>query len=157
MQGAWTGLELRPSPQPRGPGWAKLTPLRDVFTPEVRAQRVLLLLVATALMGLADLAMTLTYVTSVGMVERNPIARLVMDLGHPHFLIAWKLSTMLFGLGVLWYARRTRPAEVAAWLCFLAMTALSVHWLGFTGAVASMTQDYGGFAMAQDPGWVSME
>ena len=40
-------------------------------SPECRGLRVVILLFATFLMGVADLALTLTYVTSIGMVELN--------------------------------------------------------------------------------------
>jgi hypothetical protein len=126
------------------------------FSTEGRARRVTLLLAATALMCLGDLSLTLTYVTSMGMVESNPIARAVMEGHSPAFVVLWKLATMAVGLGILFWARRTRGAEVATWLCFLVMAGLCVHWLGFTTAISSLPSEYAAMAALDDPRWVSM-
>jgi hypothetical protein len=126
------------------------------FSAEGRARRVTILLVATALMCLGDLALTLTYVTSMGMVENNPIARAVMEHNSPGFVVVWKLATMAIGLGILFWARRTKGAEVATWLCFLIMCALCVHWLGFAMAVSNLSPEYAAMAALDDPRWVSM-
>jgi hypothetical protein len=121
-----------------------------------RSRRVTILLVATALMCLGDLVLTLTYVTSMVMVETNPIARMVMANNSPTFVVLWKLSTMCLGLGILFWARRTRGAEIASWLCFFIMSALCVHWFGFTAAVSHLPSEYAAMASLDDPRWVSM-
>jgi hypothetical protein len=134
-----------------------LAPLADALTPGTRSTRVTILLVATALMCLGDLALTLTFITSVGMIETNPIARAVMALESPAAVIVWKLSTMLLGLGILFFARRFRTAEAAAWVCFFVMAGLSIHWFGFTSAMATVTSpEYAELVMIDDPRWVSM-
>jgi hypothetical protein len=133
-----------------------LAMLAQIFSPQRRAQRVTILLIATCLMCLGDLALTMTYVTSMGMVESNPIARAVMTGHSPQFVIAWKLATMALGLGILFWARRTRGAEIAAWLCFLVMVGLCVHWLLFAMAVSDLPLQYAEFSAADDPRWVSM-
>jgi hypothetical protein len=131
-------------------------PISEACTPRSRSQRVAILLFATVLMGLADLSMTLTFVTTVGMVEANPIARLVMQLNHPGAVVLWKLATMLLGIGVLYWARRHRGAEIGTWVCFVAMAALSFHWLTFAGQVSAMDADYATLAAADDPRWISI-
>jgi hypothetical protein len=130
--------------------------LEQAFTPEGRGQRVILLLVAIALMCLGDLALTLTYATSMGMAEDNPIARAIMLNNSPAFVVIWKLSTMALGFGILFWARKTKGAEIATWLCFLIMSALCVHWLGFTAAMANLPPEYAATAAIDDPRWVSM-
>src|SRR6266478_4968970 len=57
-----------------------------------RSCRVIALLVAVVLMSLGDLHITLTYLTSVGMSEGNPLARWVMGYNNPGLLVAWKLA-----------------------------------------------------------------
>jgi hypothetical protein len=131
-------------------------PLSEALTPRSRSQRVAILLFAIILMGLADLSMTLTFITSVGMVEANPVARLVMQLNHPGYVILWKLATMLVGIGVLYWARRTKGAEVGTWVSFIAMAALSIHWLTFAGQVSTMDADYAVMAAVDDPRWISI-
>jgi hypothetical protein len=130
--------------------------LAGAFSADTRGRRVTVLLVATALMCLGDLALTLTYVTSMGMAETNPIARAVMSHNSPAFVVIWKLATMAIGLGILFWARRTKGAEVATWLCFLIMCALCVHWFSFAMTVSDMPSEYAAMAAIDDPQWVSM-
>ena len=130
--------------------------LVQAFSPLCRPRRVTILLIATAVMCLGDLALTLTYITSMGMVETNPIARAVMASNSPSFVVLWKLATMVLGLGILFWARRTKGAEVAAWLCYLIMCGLCVHWSGFAEAVSDSPLDYTAIASLDDPRWVNM-
>jgi hypothetical protein len=130
--------------------------LTGLFSQAARARRVTILLIATALLCLGDLALTMTYVTSMGMVESNPIARAVMTDHSPSFVVLWKLASMALGLGILFYARRTKGAEIAAWLCFLVMGALTIHWFCFAATVAHLPFEYVDMASADDPRWVNM-
>jgi hypothetical protein len=131
-----------------------ISPLRDALTPRVRGIRVLLLCLATLCMALGDLMMTLTYVTSVGMVENNPLARAVMEQGSAALVVVWKMTTIALGLGILTWKRHSRAAEIGAWVVFAAMLALSIHWVNFNHAVASMCPEYSHLAMTGDPRWV---
>jgi hypothetical protein len=122
-----------------------------------RPKRVTVLLGATLAMSLADLAMTLTYATSVGMMEVNPIARAVMSTGSPWMLTLWKVATAGLGLGILFYFRRLPKSEIASWLCFGVMTALTIHWIGFNKEVAACGDEYAALANCTDnPSWVLM-
>lgn len=120
-----------------------------------RAWRVNLLLVASLILALGDLWMTLSFATNMGMLEANPIARLVMVTGSTPGIVVWKLATTLLGLGILFRLRHTRHAEIGAWIVFAALTALSIHWLNYTTLVASLGSDYPGIlAMSDDPRYV---
>ena len=131
--------------------------VREALGPARRSNRVILLLGATFAMSLADLAMTLTYATSVGMMEVNPIARAVMEHGSPWMLALWKVATAGLGLGILLYLRRLPKAEIAAWLCCAVMTALTVHWMGFNKEVTNCGEEYAALAnFPDDPNWVKM-
>jgi hypothetical protein len=142
---------------PLSPRRRFLTPIAEAFTPETRARRVSILLTATALLCLGDLALTLIFITSVGMLESNPVARAVMAHDSPAAVVIWKLSTMVLGLGILFWARRMSKAEIAAWICFLTMVGLTFHWLGFANAMLLVTDpQYAELAMMDDPRWVSM-
>ncbi|MEM1424119.1 MAG: DUF5658 family protein [Planctomycetota bacterium] len=102
-----------------------------------RPTRVGLLLVACVLMGLTDLACTLAYIGGVGMFEQNPVARAVIERGGAGWLIAFKLATMLV-TGVCVYAsRRHRVGEQCAWLSFLMLMALTLHWVRYNEQVVS--------------------
>ncbi len=135
----------------------RLSSLSQARTPRVRSLRVSLLLAATCLMCLADLWMTLLYATSIGMIESNPIARAVMEHDSPYMLAGWKLATVVLSNGILFWNRRVWYAELATWLCFLTMAALSVHWLNYSNQVSSYTTELSMLAMTEDPRWVTMQ
>lgn len=121
-----------------------------------RSRRVTILLAATLVMSVADLAMTLTYTTSVGMMEVNPIARAVMEMNSPWMLALWKLATAGLGLGILFRFRAKPNAEVAAWVCCVAMVALTLHWMDFNSAVTHLSDEYAALQDTSDPHWVQM-
>lgn len=98
-----------------------------------RSSRVVYLVVAAGLMGLADLGITMTYLTSVGMYEGNPIARFVIGFGSPALLVAFKLGTMLTTVWIVLAQRRRWQAEVAAWICFAVLAALTIQWIQYIG------------------------
>ncbi len=133
-----------------------LRPIRSASLPEVRGMRVTLLLAATFVMCLGDLWMTLLYATSIGMIESNPIARAVMEHDCPQILAGWKLSTMALSTGILFWARRFKYAELATWVCFLTMAALTLHWLNYSTQVSSFTPELCNLAMSDDPRWVTI-
>lgn len=143
---------LEPSP---GVGrW--LDPIRHAMGERARAQRVIALVVASSLMSMGDLYMTLTYVTSVGMIEVNPLARGLMNLNSPLLVVLWKVALTVFGAGVILLARRKRFAEAAAWVVFFAMAFLTFHWSGFNREVAEMTEEYHMLANIGDERFVQM-
>ncbi|MCE7974530.1 MAG: hypothetical protein DYG92_09470 [Leptolyngbya sp. PLA1] len=133
-----------------------LDPIRHAMGEKARTQRVIALVVASSLMSLGDLYMTLTYVTSVGMIELNPLARGLMNLNSPLLVIVWKVALTVFGAGVILLARRKRLAEAAAWVVFLAMAFLTIHWSGFNREVAEMTEEYHMLANIGDERFVQM-
>jgi len=126
-----------PSPPTSGPG------------PSLRSRRVLLLLVATAIMCMVDLALTLTYVTSVGMVEVNPVARAVMALGSPAAVALWKIALTAFSVGVLFRFRATRTAEIGAWAGALVMLCLSLHWARYVASLTDYSSETAGLLLGE--------
>ena len=93
-----------------------------------RETRVLSLLLAIAVMSLADLGMTLTHLTTIGMLEANPIARWIMEMQSPTLLVLWKLGTLGIASAILLKARRLTCGEVAAWICAAVLLWLMVRW-----------------------------
>jgi hypothetical protein len=118
--------------------------LRQTWTvatsPDCRGLRVMMLLAATFLMGAADLALTLTYVTSMGMVELNPLARFIMAWGSVELLAIFKFGAMTINGGILFAFRRRRIAEVATWICFGVMVALSIKWAMYASHMTNHAQ-----------------
>ncbi len=107
-----------------------------IVADRIRPRRVTIVVLATAALGLIDLAFTLTYMTSIGMIEANPLARLMVSIGGAGQLVRFKLFTILLSGGLLYLSRERRIAEVAAWLGLLIMLMLSAHWLDYNEQVA---------------------
>jgi hypothetical protein len=120
-----------------------------------RQARVVMLLIAVLAMSVADLIMTLTYATSVGMVELNPLARAMMS-GGQYELIAWKLATVLLGTGILFCIRRTCGGEFGAWFCCLVLAALTFHWINYNREAATLTREMHIISQAEDGGFIQM-
>ncbi len=133
-----------------------LLPLSHTFTPRARGIRVMLLLFATMLLCLGDLWMTLTYVTTVGLYESNPIARIIMSGNSTELLIGFKLGTMLIGGVIMFCTRRHRMSELAAWACCLVMTWLAIHWANYSTQITSLTPDIAEAALLHDERFVLM-
>lgn len=105
-----------------------------------RPARVFYLVLVAWLMGLADLAITMTYLTSVGMYEGNPVARFVIGLGSPAIVVAFKVGTMLVTSWIVLAQRRRWQAEMVAWIAAVVLGLLTVHWLNYI-AYAEAKQD----------------
>lgn len=123
---------------------------------QARSRRVVLLLAAVLLMSLGDLYMTLTYLLNVGMLEGNPIARAVMVLDRPELLIGWKVMSLGLGLGILYWARRSRNGELGAWVCFVLLSWLTVHWSSYNAEVVELTPAIAEMGSLRDHRWVTM-
>ncbi|MBY0111174.1 MAG: DUF5658 family protein [Phycisphaerales bacterium] len=96
---------------------------------------------AIVLMSVADLKMTLFYVTSVGMTEVNPIARFLMLYGGVCSIILWKSATVACGVFILWRIRRHAVAEVGAVICCAILAALCVHWFRYNDQVTTLANE----------------
>ncbi len=107
---------------------------------EPRPFRVCVLLAAVTLLSLGDLWMTILYTTSVGLIESNPIARLVMSHNSVGLLTLWKAATVGLGVGILYRTRRTRFGEVGAWVCFLILAWLTVRWAAYNDSMLGTGQ-----------------
>lgn len=96
-----------------------------------RPARVLILVIAIAALGLGDLYMTTAFLTSGGMSEGNPIARWIMSFNCVWLLSAWKVMLLGVTCLLLLVTRRSRAAEIAAWLCAAVMLWLAVRWMAY--------------------------
>jgi hypothetical protein len=127
-----------------------------------RSARVLALVAAISLMSLGDLYMTLVHLRGFGMIEMNPLARLVMQHHATWVLIAWKLASITLCAGILSIFRHRRSAELGAILCFAVLTALTLQWIRYSDqvshnpslmqAVAATTSDMPDFVRSSDLG-----
>lgn len=121
-----------------------------------RACRVWMLLAGVALISVADLIMTLTYATSVGMMEMNPIAHAIMSTGSVWLVVLWKFATAGLGIAILSRFRRHRAAEIASWLCFAGMIMLLVHWMSFNAQIVGYADEIASLSGSGAPKWVQM-
>jgi hypothetical protein len=121
-----------------------------------RPCRVIALLSAVILFSLADLYMTLVHLLHFGMLEANPVARAIMELGSPAALILWKLITVGVAVGILFGARRRWTAEWAAAFCCFVMVWLTGRWAVYNLQAPQMTPAMQAVAQRQQPGWVTM-
>jgi len=94
-----------------------------------RPGRISLLMLFVAFASIADLLMTLTYATTIGMMEMNPLARMVMNSGSPLLIVLWKALTAGAGIAILIWLRRSLFAEIGSWLIAFVMLGLTVHWM----------------------------
>ncbi|MDX2114156.1 MAG: DUF5658 family protein [Planctomycetota bacterium] len=125
-----------------------------------RGRRITLLIVAMLLMGALDLACTLTYMRTSGMIELNPLARLMIAVGDERQLILFKLLMMMLSAGALYFARWHRRAEVCAWMCAAGLLALVLHWTNYNRSISQYTNDVAVLALSDDqtvPEWVMLE
>jgi hypothetical protein len=94
-----------------------------------RVRRVTVLLWAIVILSLADLAVTIGHLQSVGMAEANPVAAyLIRVTDSPWALAAFKALTVAVCVALLYSARRHWQGEVASWLALTILVGVSILW-----------------------------
>ena len=94
-----------------------------------RAERVIWLLGGVVLLSLADLFLTLTYLTTVGMSEGNPIALwLLQSTGSVWPLAIYKGLTVAICVTLLYRNRYRRQSELASWCAMMILVTLTIWW-----------------------------
>lgn len=106
-------------------------------------------------MSIADLIMTLTYLTESGMLESNPVARLIMTTQGVQGVVLWKLFTLALTGFILFVARRRLSAELGAVVCCAILGWLMVHWTTYNEEVHTITPILNGQYCTESLGWVS--
>lgn len=127
----------------------------SVPKPSGRARRVLFLLSIVIVLSLADLYLTLLFLTQGSFAEANPLARAIMHSQSIGLLVAWKLGSVLTTVGILYAVRKTPSAELGAWVCFAVLGWLTYQWTGYIDAppVTADTLDVYGY---DDGHWVTL-
>lgn len=94
-----------------------------------RSERVTWLLGGVVALSLADLFLTLSYLTTVGMSEGNPIAVWLLHATDSIWPLAvYKIFTVTVCVGLLYANRHKRQGELASWCAMIILVALSVWW-----------------------------
>ena len=129
-------------------------PRRSLF--RTRSARVVWLLCAIVLLSLADLQMTYVHLTTIGLGEANPVARLVMSAESPALLIAWKLASVGLACGIFYLGRRRPLAEIAAWFCVLVLVWLMLRWGAYSTEMARVCPNLHMVMQSEAGAWVTM-
>ena len=136
-----------------GEGWASPRCARPVCR---RSVRVGALIVGILVLSAADLYMTLLHLSVGGLLESNPIARAVMSHSAASTIALWKIGTVLFSCGVMWWARERRLGELAAWCCLAVLAALTVRWMVYADGIHVMTPAIVEPELIRHPHWVML-
>lgn len=112
-----------------------------------RSRRIVLLILALVLMSAADLLCTISYLTSVGMVEVNPIARRMIEMGGVRQLVLFKIFTMTLSCGCIYLIRRRRGAELGAWVCVGLLLSLMVHWTQYNAVMTTLAPHFSSISL----------
>jgi hypothetical protein len=100
-----------------------------------RGRRMGWMLGVVAALSMADLALTLGMMHTVGMYETNPLAVAVVRRGSLA-LVGYKLMSMAVAGGLLWMARGTRAGQAGGLLGVVVMVALGCQWAHVLGSMA---------------------
>ena len=94
-----------------------------------RSERVTWLLAGVIGLSLVDLFLTISYLTTVGMSEGNPIAVWLLSATNSVWpLIFYKLGTVAVCVSLLYANRFRREGELASWCAMIILVALSIWW-----------------------------
>ena len=95
----------------------------------MRSERVMWLLGGVIFLSLADLVLTISYLTSVGMSEGNPIALWLLQTTNSVWPLAiYKVFTVAVCVTLLYKTRHLRQSELASWCAILILVTLSIWW-----------------------------
>ena len=107
-------------------------------------------------LSIADLVLTLIYVMEIGLIEDNPIARLVLETGGPLLLVLAKLGSVGFTIGVLSWARKRGIAELAAVFGLIVMIWVTARWVGYIEASSQLTASLEEMEYHSQGAWMTM-
>ena len=94
-----------------------------------RSERVTWLLGGVIFLSLADLVLTISYLTSVGMSEGNPIALWLLQTTNSVWPLAiYKAMTVAICVTLLYRTRHQRQSELASWCAVLILVTLAIWW-----------------------------
>lgn len=111
--------------------WHQPVRHEPTFWSRRRGSRVGLLTAAIAILSVADLIITMTYLQSTGMFEGNPVARWVISHGSSTLLVVWKLGSVVLACAVFAKFRKRWSTEIACWACFVVLSWLLVQWKAY--------------------------
>ncbi len=123
-----------------------------------RPRRVTVVLLAIVILSAADLAVTVVYLKTTGMMEANPIAALLIEHTRSAWVLAaYKIATVGLAVSVLYRLRRHAAGEIAAWCGLAALVVVAFMWSGYSKAM----EETGSLQLAQfglhDDQWLALD
>ncbi len=94
---------------------------------------------ALAVMSFFDLVLTMTYLTNAGLLESNPVARLLIESGGHASVVLWKVLTVALSVFIFYVARKRLSGELGAVLCCAVLAWLMVRWHAYTDEAHTIT------------------
>jgi hypothetical protein len=123
-----------------------------------RPRRVLVLLIGIVALSAADLAVTLSHLTTIGMLEANPIAAwLVRTTGSAWVLGLYKASTVAVCVGLLYRLRHHRSGELATWCAMAILVLMCFMWRDYAWYLAQPTNLDLAQAASTHPDWILLD
>jgi len=104
------------------------------WQPRGRSVRIVLLLVAIWIIGLADLKLTIIATELGNFAEGNPLAAAL--LSSPGHLAAFKLTLLTVATVIFLLLRKHLLAEIACWLMSILHVALAIIWRVYFGGTS---------------------
>ncbi|MEM7754010.1 MAG: DUF5658 family protein [Planctomycetota bacterium] len=121
-----------------------------------RPRRVLYLLAAVVLMSAADLAITLVWLTNVGLAESNPLARWVIAQGSVELLAVWKAITVLPAVLVFAVLRDKPVGELGAIIAATVLAIVTLHWHAYHADADLLVHALPAFEQGTDERWITL-
>lgn len=123
-----------------------------------RPRRMIVLLAGIIVLSAADLAVTLAHLTTVGMLEANPIAAwLVRTTESPWALGLYKALTVGICVGVLYRLRRHRAGELAAWCAIVILVGMCFMWRDYVWYLGHPANLDLAHAASTHPDWILLD
>lgn len=121
-----------------------------VLSANHRDCRMAILLMTIAILSFADCYMTYQHLSNFGLLELNPIARIMCRSLISLFL--WKTVTVGFAVAIMIYYRRFLIIELTAIFLACLLVCLMIRWECYNAQMQSPTTDFSGFT--DDPSFV---
>lgn len=117
------------------------------------------MLLAIGGLSLVDLAVTLAYMTTLGMYEANPIARLLAATASPVVaIVLFKVLTVGMSLWLFHRLRRFASARAMALVMVAVLVCVTVQWVRYGRAANEFDWMIASAPVAaSEPGWVRLD
>ncbi|MHC5022417.1 MAG: DUF5658 family protein [Planctomycetota bacterium] len=123
-----------------------------------RPRRMLVLILGIITLSAADLAVTLSHLTTIGMLEANPIAAwLLRSTGSAWLLASYKALTVGVCVGLLYRLRHHRSGELAAWCAMAILVLMCFIWRDYAWYLAQPTNLDLAQAASAHPDWILLD